>query len=133
MTLFLDASAIVAQILQEDDAALLAAKTAVSPNPVTSPIAVYETVTAIVRARQKDVQTAEAIVNAFLLSSNCRVIAIDETMGQQALLAFARFGKGRHKASLNMGDCFAYACAKMLGVPLLCKGDDFIHTDITVA
>ena len=41
--------------------------------------------------------------------------------------------KGRHRAALNMGDCFAYACAKMNRVPLLCKGDDFVHTDIRIA
>ena len=41
-----------------------------------------------------------------------------------------RFGKGRHKARLNYGDCFAYALAKSLDAPLLFKGDDFRHTDI---
>jgi ribonuclease VapC len=44
-----------------------------------------------------------------------------------------RFGKGRHPARLNMGDCFAYACARAHGVPLLFKGDDFGLTDIEVA
>jgi len=51
-----------------------------------------------------------------------------------ALEAFARFGKGQgHRAGLNMGDCFSYACAKMRNVPLLCKGNDFIHTDLSLA
>jgi ribonuclease VapC len=44
-----------------------------------------------------------------------------------------RFGKGRHRAQLNMGDCFAYACARRQGAPLLFKGDDFGRTDIEVA
>jgi len=43
------------------------------------------------------------------------------------------YGKGRHPARLNFGDCFAYACAKILGVPLLCKGNDFAQTDIKLA
>ena len=44
--------------------------------------------------------------------------------------AYRDFGKGRHKAGLNFGDCFAYALAKEKGEPLLFKGDDFCHTDI---
>ena len=47
--------------------------------------------------------------------------------------AFVRFGKGRHAAGLNYGDCFAYALAKSLGAPLLFKGDDFARTDIDPA
>jgi len=47
-----------------------------------------------------------------------------------ALDAYARYGKGRHRAALNMGDCFAYACAKANRAKLLYKGDDFVHTDL---
>ena len=47
--------------------------------------------------------------------------------------AFARFGKGRHPAALNMGDCFSYACARTRGLPLLYKDDDFAKTDIASA
>jgi ribonuclease VapC len=50
-----------------------------------------------------------------------------------AIDAFDRFGKGRHKAALNLGDCFAYACALALEEPLLFKGQDFPQTDVTVA
>lgn len=51
-----------------------------------------------------------------------------------ALLARSRFGRGSgHPAKLNFGDCFAYALAKARNVPLLFKGDDFIHTDVTLA
>jgi ribonuclease VapC len=48
-------------------------------------------------------------------------------------MAFARFGKGRHPAALNSGDCFAYACARHARVPMLYKGDDFALTDIEPA
>ncbi len=61
------------------------------------------------------------------------VMAVDEAVAQIAADAFARFGKGRHGASLNFGDCFAYALAKSLGAPLLFKGGDFALTDIRPA
>ena len=50
-----------------------------------------------------------------------------------ALQAFLMFGRGRHRARLNLGDCFAYGLAKLHGVPLLFKGDDFSRTDIQPA
>jgi ribonuclease VapC len=52
---------------------------------------------------------------------------------EEAREAYRRFGKGRHRASLNFGDCCAYAIAKTLGAPLLFKGDDFPLTDIEPA
>jgi ribonuclease VapC len=58
------------------------------------------------------------------------IVSMPADIGDAAIDAFQRFGKGRHPAALNMGDCFAYACAKRLGVPLLYKGDDFSLTDI---
>jgi ribonuclease VapC len=54
-------------------------------------------------------------------------------VGTSAMIAadaFRRFGKGHHRAKLNYGDCFAYALAKSLDLPILFKGDDFGHTDI---
>ncbi len=50
-----------------------------------------------------------------------------------AVAAWRRFGKGRHAASLNLGDCFSYALAEALGEPLLFKGDDFAQTDVRAA
>lgn len=55
------------------------------------------------------------------------------SMARQALFAFERFGKSRHRAALNFGDCMAYAVAKELDAPLLFKGDDFAQTDIRSA
>jgi ribonuclease VapC len=57
------------------------------------------------------------------------------TAGQAAIArqAYRDFGKGRHKAGLNLGDCFAYALAKEMDEALLFKGDDFCHTDVEVA
>ncbi|HEX8301884.1 type II toxin-antitoxin system VapC family toxin [Sphingomonas sp.] len=63
-------------------------------------------------------------------------LSISPVTAEQAEIgrrAYARFGKGNHRARLNFGDCFAYALAKASGEPLLFKGDDFGHTDILVA
>lgn len=54
---------------------------------------------------------------------------VDLEQGKLARDAFSRFGKGRHRAGLNFGDCFSYALAKSRSEPLLYKGDDFAHTD----
>ena len=64
---------------------------------------------------------------------NVQIIAFDEVMTLAAIEAFEKFGKGRHKASLNFGDCISYALAKVRGIPLLYKGEDFAHTDIASA
>lgn len=55
---------------------------------------------------------------------------VDVEQARTARHAFVRFGKGRHRAGLNYGDCFAYALAKERGEPLLFKGDEFGHTDV---
>ncbi len=66
-----------------------------------------------------------------LQETNISVIPITPEIGRAALEAFERYGKGRdHPGQLNMGDCFAYACARALGVPVLYKGDDFARTDL---
>ena len=59
------------------------------------------------------------------------VIGVDQDQAEIARLAWRRFGKGRHPAGLNYGDCFAYALAKTRRLPLLYQGQDFSQTDIT--
>lgn len=61
------------------------------------------------------------------------VVPFGESEWRRATSAFSRFGRGRHKASLNFGDCLAYAIAAVAGDTLLFVGDDFRHTDITAA
>jgi ribonuclease VapC len=68
----------------------------------------------------------------FVSRASIELVPVDEKQGQLARSAFSRFGKGRHRAGLNYGDCFSYAAAISLGEPLLCKGDDFIHTDVPI-
>jgi ribonuclease VapC len=69
-------------------------------------------------------------LDRFISRASIELIPVDVEQAQLARTAFSRFGKGRHRAGLNYGDCFSYAAAISLGEPLLCKGDDFIHTDV---
>lgn len=71
-------------------------------------------------------------LDLFLNRAAVELVAFDDEQAHVARRAFSRFGKGRHRAGLNLGDCFSYALAKSIGEPLLCKRDDFVHTDITV-
>ena len=70
---------------------------------------------------------------AFLDRAEIDRVAIDARQGDEAVQAFRRFGRGRHSAALNIGDCFAYALARTTGEPLLFKGGDFAQTDIAAA
>ncbi len=66
----------------------------------------------------------------WLLRETIAVVPVDHALAQVAADAFARYGKRRHPAGLNFGDCFAYALARSLNAPLLFKGDDFARTDV---
>lgn len=72
-------------------------------------------------------------LDAVLARLRVDVAPLTESQAMHARRAFRRFGKGRHPARLNLGDCFAYALAKATGEPLLFTGDDFSKTDIEVA
>ena len=96
----------------------------------TSAVAVYEAVLGLARAQSISTSDAETAVGDLLSHARAEIIPITAEIGRGAIGAFERFGRGRHPARLNMGDCFAYACARALDVPLLFKGDDFALTDI---
>jgi ribonuclease VapC len=66
----------------------------------------------------------------FIRKASIEITAITPEQAQIARQAYQDFGKGRHKAGLNFGDCFAYALARATGEPLLFKGNDFVHTDL---
>ncbi len=131
--MFLDASAIVAILVLEDDWELLEAKAAGSGRKLISALSVYETVLGVARKRSCGLEEAQAAADNFFREAGAVGISIDTAIGMEAISAHARFGRGRHRAALNMGDCFAYACAKIHRVPLLFKGDDFVHTDVRIA
>jgi ribonuclease VapC len=69
-------------------------------------------------------------LDEFLLEAGIEIVPFDAEQARLAREAFLRFGKGRHKAGLNLGDCASYAAAKARAAPLLYKGDDFSHTDL---
>lgn len=72
-------------------------------------------------------------LNALLIALRVETVPFTAEHSRLAVAAFQRFGKGRHPAGLNMGDCFSYALAKATGEPLLFKGEDFARTDIEQA
>ncbi|QQR39360.1 type II toxin-antitoxin system VapC family toxin [Devosia rhizoryzae] len=131
--MFVDASAAISILSGEEDAAELAARLDTAPVVMMSPMSIYETVAGLARKRQCPIDEAEAMVDFFISETSATVIDVDDKVGRVAITAFAHFGKGRHPADLNMGDCFAYACAQVHGVPLLYRGNDFVHTDIPAA
>jgi ribonuclease VapC len=143
--MFIDASAIVAILARESDAQLYKdAIDAARPPLFVSPIVVYEAAISLARAKQDprrsgaltdaEIRAAQVVVAAFIEANSLTEISISPDIGRRAVEASARFGKAvGHRADLNFGDCFAYACANFCGIPLLFKGEDFSHTDITSA
>ena len=132
--MFVDASAIVAMMTDENDARTLAARLEMSKTRLTSAIALFEATAGVARVLALTVAQAQEDVAKFLELMAIDVVALPPEIGSIAIDAFARFGKGRrHAAQLNMGDCFAYACARHYAQPLLFTGSDFSKTDIEQA
>jgi ribonuclease VapC len=138
--MFIDASAIISILNGEVDALELKQKLAASSTGVhLSPLVLYEAVNGLARAKSGKnsrptaelLEKAEAAVTAFTRGLGAREMPVTPEIGKTALEASRRFGKAvGHQADLNFGDCFAYACAKAAGVPLLYKGNDFAFTDL---
>jgi ribonuclease VapC len=130
--MFADASAVVAILSQEDDEVSLLERIGTTPLSYSA-MTIYEATLALARKADGDIELARQTVLLFLAAAGGPCLAIDEEISNEALIAFSLFGKGRHRAALNMGDCFSYACAKVHRVALLCKGDDFQQTDVRLA
>ncbi len=91
----------------------------------------WEAARAVARIGVVDIVEASAVIDRWFDELGFRLVPIGETETRFAVDAHRRYGKGtRHPASLNMGDCFAYACAKANNATLLYKGDDFAKTDL---
>jgi ribonuclease VapC len=131
--MFADASALSAILLDEPDARDLALRMQAYSSRITSPMAIWETVMAVSRGLDLCPEEAEAAVEALLAMAEIKVRPVPPEARHIAIEAHARYGKGRHPAALNFGDCFAYACARHARSPLLYKGDDFSRTDIEAA
>lgn len=140
--MFVDASAIVAIINQESGWQELADRLHDADELHTSPLVRYEAVQAVARAgaekkarntRPTPQMMAEALklIDNFMREIGAQELDISAEIGSRAINASMRYGKAvGHPAGLNFGDCFAYACAKALGAPLLYKGNDFAKTDL---
>lgn len=130
MTLFVDASAIVAIMAQENDHEVLAENLDTDADRIVSAVSLWEAAVALRRVLAIDPDRAREQVDDFATACRLRLVPIGEDELGRALDAYARFGKGVDPAGLNMGDCFAYGCAKAHGARLLYKGDDFARTDL---
>lgn len=131
--MFIDASALTALLTDEDDARELLARLQRAKRRLTSPLAVWEAVVAVARVLDLAVDDAAETLETYLALMEIEVVAVPPRTAAIALDAHRRYGKGRHAARLNFGDCFAYACARIYGQPLMFKGADFSQTDIEAA
>jgi ribonuclease VapC len=128
--MYVDASAMTALILNEEDRDDLLEKMAASSERHTSVLSAFEAVLAVGREKRQR-EAALGIVEGFLETSRISVRPIEPDLLGDLADAHLRYGKGSGSpARLNLGDCFSYALAKRAGVPLLYKGDDFAHTDL---
>jgi len=125
-----DSSAITAMIVGEPERELFEDLIMRVPTPVISVAAVVE-ISIVLRNKRRDAD-ADAL-DEVLSELRLDVRAVDASQGKLARDAFAKYGKGRHPAGLNFGDCFTYALAKARDDVLLFKGDDFARTDIVPA
>ena len=128
--MIIDTSALVSILDQEPEAERLAHAIATASERMLSAANLVE-IGIVMQVRRGD----EAVRDLDLLLAKLKIeiIAVSAKQANLARKAFQRFGRGRHPARLNFGDCFAYALAKDSGAPLLFKGEDFPQTDIAVA
>jgi ribonuclease VapC len=123
----IDASAFVAIFLGEPERQLFLAAILNAENRSVSAANVLE---AGIVLEAKRGEAAGREFDLFLVRTGVRVVPVDEDQVEIARSAWRNFGKGRHRAGLNFGDCFAYALAKSSGDVLLAKGEDFRLTDL---
>lgn len=128
--MILDSSALVAILFKEEDAAAMAAALRDAPaRAVAAPTVVEASLVAEGRAGA----AMAAELDELLVAAQAEVVPFTAEHAALARDAWRRYGKGRHPAGLNLGDCFAYALAKARGEPLLFKGDEFVLTDVKAA
>ncbi len=126
-----DTSAVVAVAQLAPEAAELRRCIEEAPSVCLSALSLQE-ILAVMLGRRGDA-TILAPLDRLLRDMRLQVVSHDEELARLAGEAFFRFGKGRHPARLNFGDCASYALAKKYSIPLLFKGTDFAKTDIVPA
>ncbi|WP_431282022.1 type II toxin-antitoxin system VapC family toxin [Humitalea sp. 24SJ18S-53] len=128
--MILDSSVLIAILFDEPEADGLAATIAGADRlAMAAPTLVEATMVTEGRASPGMREKLEAL----MATIDPEVVPFTAEHAGLAIDGWRRFGKGRHPAGLNLGDCFAYALAKARGEPLLFKGDDFARTDVKVA
>jgi ribonuclease VapC len=125
----LDSSAIVAILLRQPGYAPVLERLAEAAAAGVGAPTLAET--GIVLAAKLGVP-GRTLLARFVQESGLLVVAFGEEHWRSAVEAFIRFGKGRHAAALNFGDCMTYATARLAGEPLLCLGNDFAQTDLAL-
>lgn len=126
----IDSSALVAILFQEPEHhAFTEAIDAASIRRLSAPNLVE---TALVIEGRKG-ERGRIELDLLIYEAGIEITAFDAAQADFARIAWRSFGKGRHSAALNMGDCYAYALARVMNEPLLFKGNDFSQTDITPA
>jgi ribonuclease VapC len=125
----IDASAIIAILRAEPEEEAFKAAIADAAARYISPVNWLEVAMNTESAGSEDVATFKRLAEFVRLT----VVPVDEEQMRTAHSAWRKFGKGRHPARLNLGDCFAYALAKAVNEPLLYKGGDFARTDVKSA
>ena len=128
--MIIDTSAILAVLFDEEDAAIYARSIAQSDTRRMSAATFLEA--AIVVENQTKPGGSNQF-DAFMRLADIAIEAVTPEQAHIARQAYIDFGKGRHPAALNYGDCFAYALAKATEEPLLFKGKDFSKTDVAAA
>ena len=128
--MIIDSSALVAIALDEPDRQALVDKiNAADSVGVAAPTLVEAGIVLSARLGR----AATELLSELILSADIVVIEFGPAHWREAMSAWLRFGKSRHPASLNFGDCLSYATARIAGEPLLAKGNDFPRTDIALA
>jgi len=129
-----DTSAIIAIMREEADGSALLHRLGEDSQPQMSAATLFEASTVLRGLDKRTPRMVDAALDEFLAASGISVAPVTRDLADIARIAHAKYGKGQgHPAQLNFGDCFSYALAKSLNVPLLYKGADFAHTDIVSA
>jgi ribonuclease VapC len=129
-----DSSAVIAIFHQEHDADDYARRIATDDDPVMSATNLVEISIVLRGLKEIAPDRAERWLDDFIEAAGIRIEPVTPDQANAARSAHLQFGKGTgHSAGLNYGDCFAYALAKVMEAPLLCKGNDFRSTDIGIA
>lgn len=126
----IDTSALVAILLREPDANRFDHALAETSTRLISAVNRVE-LSLVIEGRKREAGRAD--IERLFREIRIEIMTVTSEHAEMAIDAFRRYGRGRHRAALNIGDCFAYALAKATDLPLLFKGSDFSHTDVRPA